>query len=64
MEGQEGKLGKERERGIEPSRGRGGGEEGAENAVRRLRSYPNLYRQGSEQAVGQEVEEVVGGEQA
>ncbi|KAF9734871.1 hypothetical protein PMIN03_008939 [Paraphaeosphaeria minitans] len=48
---------KERERGVRkrsqpPSRGRDGGGEDVENVIRRLRSYPNMYRQGTEKDKG------------
>ncbi|KAL5440912.1 hypothetical protein PMIN06_009523 [Paraphaeosphaeria minitans] len=48
---------KERERGVRkrsqpPSRGRDGGGEDVENVIRRLRSYPNMYRKGTEKDKG------------
>ncbi|KAK7188292.1 hypothetical protein DPSP01_009089 [Paraphaeosphaeria sporulosa] len=61
LEGEEDRE-RERARGVRkrsqpPSRGREGGGEDVDNAIRRMRSYPNLYRQGAEKEKGGGVEQ-------
>lgn len=61
----EGEQERERERAVmkrsqPPSRGREGGREHVENAIRRLRSYPNMYRQGAEKEKGVDINQGAG----